>query len=102
MISASLAQGRRPAHERGALVCALRFALHRRRMPLSPPLLDAFHARTPIRAGSLIVTIFGDAVAPRGGELSLASLVEIMAAFRIGAGVVRTALSRLVAEGWFE
>jgi phenylacetic acid degradation operon negative regulatory protein len=71
-------------------------------MPLSPPLLDAFHARTPIRAGSLIVTIFGDAVAPRGGELSLASLVEIMAAFRIGPGVVRTALSRLVAEGWFE
>ena len=71
-------------------------------MSLSPPLLDAFHARTPIRAGSLIVTIFGDAVAPRGGELSLASLVEIMAAFHIGAGVVRTTLSRLVAEGWFE
>jgi phenylacetic acid degradation operon negative regulatory protein len=71
-------------------------------MSLSPPLLDAFHARTPIRAGSLVVTVFGDAVAPRGGELSLASLVEIMAAFRIGPGVVRTALSRLVAEGWFE
>jgi len=28
-------------------------------------LLDAFHGRTPIRAGSLIVTVFGDAVVPR-------------------------------------
>jgi phenylacetic acid degradation operon negative regulatory protein len=71
-------------------------------MSLTPPLLEAFHARTPIRAGSLIVTLFGDAVAPRGGELSLASLIEIMAAFRVAPGVVRTALSRLVGEGWFE
>lgn len=65
-------------------------------------LLDQFHARTPIRTGSLIVTLFGDAIVPRGGRLSLASLVEIMAAFRIGDGLVRTALSRLVAEGLFE
>ncbi|HKH34355.1 MAG TPA: hypothetical protein VKA80_09390, partial [Beijerinckiaceae bacterium] len=75
MISASFARGEMAGALGGwGLVCTLRFALHRRRMSLSPPLLDAFHARTPIRAGSLIVTIFGDAVAPRGGELSLASL----------------------------
>src|SRR3954451_16233303 len=71
-------------------------------MSLSAPLLEAFHARTPIRAGSLVVTVFGDAVAPRGGELSLSSLVAIMEAFGIAAGVVRTAMSRLVGEGWFE
>lgn len=65
-------------------------------------LLEAFHARTPIRAGSLIITIFGDAVQPRGGRLSLASLTEILQAFRIGDGLVRTALSRLVADGWLE
>ncbi|WP_262297488.1 PaaX family transcriptional regulator [Microvirga sesbaniae] len=65
-------------------------------------LLDRFHERTPIRAGSLIVTVFGDAVVPRGGVLSLASLHEIMRAFRISDTLVRTALSRLVAEGWFE
>ena len=46
-------------------------------------LLDAFHERTPIRAGSLIVTVFGDAVVPRGGVLSLSSLHDIMRAFRI-------------------
>lgn len=65
-------------------------------------LLDKFHQRTPIRAGSLIVTVFGDAVVPRGGVLSLSSLHEIMRAFRISDTLVRTALSRLVSDGWFE
>ncbi|MBB3017347.1 phenylacetic acid degradation operon negative regulatory protein [Microvirga lupini] len=65
-------------------------------------LLDRFHGRTPIRAGSLIVTVFGDAVVPRGGVLSMASLLEIMRAFRISDTLVRTALSRLVSDGWFE
>lgn len=65
-------------------------------------LLDRFHERTPIRAGSLIVTVFGDAVVPRGGVLSLTSLHEIMRAFRISDTLVRTALSRLVSENWFE
>jgi phenylacetic acid degradation operon negative regulatory protein len=65
-------------------------------------LLDRFHERTPIRAGSLIVTVFGDAVVPRGGVLSLTTLHEIMRAFRISDTLVRTAMSRLVSEGWFE
>ncbi|TNC08906.1 phenylacetic acid degradation operon negative regulatory protein PaaX [Methylobacterium terricola] len=69
---------------------------------LLAPLIAHFHARTPIRAGSLVVTVFGDAVVPRGGVLSLESLLAITRAFRIGDGVVRTALSRLVADGWFE
>jgi phenylacetic acid degradation operon negative regulatory protein len=65
-------------------------------------LLDGFHERTPIRAGSLIITVFGDAVVPRGGVLSVVTLVEIMRAFRINESLVRTALSRLVSDGWFE
>jgi phenylacetic acid degradation operon negative regulatory protein len=65
-------------------------------------LLDRFHARTPIRAGSLIVTLFGDAIVPRGGQLALASLLEIMRAFRVSETLVRTAMSRLVAEALFE
>jgi phenylacetic acid degradation operon negative regulatory protein len=65
-------------------------------------LLDRFHARIPIRAGSLIVTLFGDAIVPRGGQLALASLLEIMRAFRVSDTLVRTAMSRLVAEGLFE
>jgi phenylacetic acid degradation operon negative regulatory protein len=47
------------------------------------------------------VTLFGDAILPRGGALSLASLVAIMRSFRIGEGVVRTAMSRLVQDGLF-
>jgi phenylacetic acid degradation operon negative regulatory protein len=65
-------------------------------------LLDRFHARIPIRAGSLIITLFGDAIVPRGGHLALASLLEIMRAFRVSETLVRTAMSRLVAEGLFE
>jgi phenylacetic acid degradation operon negative regulatory protein len=54
----------------------------------------------PSHTGSLIVTIFGDAIMPRGGVVALASLLEICAAFGIGPGVVRTAISRLTADGW--
>ncbi len=64
--------------------------------------LGRFEQRRPLRAGSLIVTVFGDAIVPRGGTLWLGSLLEIMALFGIEAGLVRTALSRLVQEDWFE
>ncbi|MEZ5839405.1 MAG: PaaX family transcriptional regulator C-terminal domain-containing protein [Hyphomicrobiales bacterium] len=65
-------------------------------------MLEVYHGRTPIRAWSLIVTLYGDAIVPRGGSLWLGSLIEIMEAFRIDAGVVRTAMSRLAADGWLE
>jgi phenylacetic acid degradation operon negative regulatory protein len=56
----------------------------------------------PLRAWSLIVTIFGDVAQPRGGSLWLGTVNEIMGAFGIGEGVVRTAMSRLAADGWVE
>ncbi len=46
----------------------------------------------------MIVTIFGDAVIPRGGELWLGSLTEIASALEIDPGAVRTALTRLAAD----
>jgi len=64
--------------------------------------LGSFEKRRPLRAGSLIVTVFGDAIVPRGGSLWLGALLDIMALFGSEAGLVRTALSRLVQEGWFE
>src|SRR6187397_1039589 len=72
-------------------------------MPLSPPiasLLKQFHARKPARIWSLIVTLYGDAVVPRGGSLWIGSLIEIMDLFDIDAGHVRTAMSRLSSDGW--
>lgn len=56
----------------------------------------------PSRTGSVIITLYGDAIAPRGGELALASLLELMAALGTNGGVVRTAISRLARDGWLE
>lgn len=70
-------------------------------VPLFDPLLSRL-AAAPSRTGSLIVTIFGDAVVPRGGTVWLGTLVEILRAMRVGDGVVRTAVSRLAADGWLE
>lgn len=65
-------------------------------------ILPNFEKERPVRAGSLIVTVFGDAIVPRGGSLWLGSLLDIMALFGSEAGLVRTALSRLVQDGLFE
>lgn len=54
----------------------------------------------PSHTGSLIVTLFGDAIMPRGGLVALSTILEVCAALGIGAGVVRTAISRLSADGW--
>ncbi len=69
---------------------------------LVPP-LDALlaHLRAePSRTGSLIVTLFGDAVAPHGGEIGLAALLVVFRAMQVSDGVVRTAVSRLTRDGW--
>lgn len=65
-------------------------------------LVAAFNRRKPVRAGSLIVALYGDAIVPRGGSLSLGDISQIMALFRIDGGHVRTAISRLTSEKWLE
>jgi phenylacetic acid degradation operon negative regulatory protein len=75
-------------------------------MPIPNELTDRVAAlarrERPIRAWSWIVTVYGDVAAPRGGELALGSLLLICEALGIGGGVVRTALTRLVADGLIE
>lgn len=66
--------------------------------PLGPILR---HLRNePSRTWSIVVTVFGDAIVPRGGTLWLGSLLDLFAGMEIGGGVVRTAMSRLAADGW--
>ncbi|KZL26947.1 Transcriptional repressor PaaX [Pseudovibrio sp. Ad37] len=65
-------------------------------------LIDRFHAQKPIRSWSMIISIFGDCVAPRGGELWMGNITEIMQMVGINSGVVRTAMSRLATDGWLE
>lgn len=56
----------------------------------------------PSRTWSLIMTFYGDAVIPRGGSLWLGTLLNLFEEFGIGAGVVRTSMSRLASDGWLE
>lgn len=65
-------------------------------------LIDRFHAQKPIRSWSMIISIFGDCVAQRGGELWMGNITEIMQMIGINSGVVRTAMSRLASDGWLE
>jgi phenylacetic acid degradation operon negative regulatory protein len=56
--------------------------------------------REPSRTGSLIITVFGDAILPRGGSVWLGTLLRFLAMLEIDGGVVRTAMSRLASDGW--
>ncbi len=53
----------------------------------------------PLRAAGFIVTLYGDAVVPRGGEVWMGTIIEICAAVGISETLVRTAVSRLVTAG---
>ncbi len=68
--------------------------------PVVDDLVAAFQARTPIRAWSLIVTVYGDAIVPRGGVLWLGSLIDFLEVIGIAPGLVRTAVSRLATDDW--
>lgn len=57
--------------------------------------------REPSRTGSIIITMFGDAIVPRGGAVWLGTLLAFFEGLDIDGNVVRTAMSRLTAEGWF-
>ena len=65
-------------------------------------LVDEFRSRPTLRAGSLITTVFGDAVAPRGGTVWLGSLINAMADFGISERLVRTSVFRLAKDGWLQ
>lgn len=58
--------------------------------------------REPSRTGSIAITVFGDAIVPRGGSVWLGTLLEFFKTIDIDSSVVRTAMSRLTADGWFE
>jgi phenylacetic acid degradation operon negative regulatory protein len=59
-------------------------------------------AADPPRAKSLVVTVFGDAIAPHGGCVRLKGLIELLRPFAINERLVRTSVFRLVKEDWLE
>jgi len=69
-------------------------------MPLSRIIEDL--KREPSRTGSIVITVFGDAIVPRGGSVWLGTLLAFFQSLDIDSSVVRTAMSRLAADGWLE
>ena len=62
-------------------------------------LQDHLRAR-PLRVKSLVVTVFGDAIAPHGGTIWLGGLIRLLAPFGINERAVRTTVFRLTREHW--
>lgn len=63
-------------------------------------LVARFRRQRPLRGGSLLVTILGDAIAPRGGTIALASLIKLAMPFGLTERLVRTSIGRLANEEW--
>jgi phenylacetic acid degradation operon negative regulatory protein len=63
-------------------------------------LLARFRRQRPLRSGSLLVTILGDAIAPRGGAVTLGSLIKLAQPFGLPERLVRTSVGRLAKDGW--
>ena len=63
-------------------------------------LVARFRRQRPLRGGSLIITVFGDALAPRGGAVTLGSLIPLMRCFGLTERLVRTSAARLAADDW--
>jgi phenylacetic acid degradation operon negative regulatory protein len=62
--------------------------------------LDAFRRQTRVQATSLIMSVFGDIVAPHGARIWLGSLVRLLAPLAVSERLVRTSVFRLAKEGW--
>ena len=59
-----------------------------------------FLASEPPRSKSLVMTIYGDTVAPHGGTVWLGSLINLLEPFGVNDRLLRTSVFRLAQEGW--
>ena len=64
--------------------------------------LERFRQKSRIQAGSLITTMFGDAILPRGGRVSLGSMIQLLQPLGVNERLVRTAVYRLVKDEWLQ
>lgn len=73
-------------------------------VPRPDPAIGRWLARTlaadPPRAKSLLVTVWGDSLAPHGGAAWLGDLIRLLAPFGINERLVRTSVFRLARDGW--
>lgn len=68
--------------------------------PVADSLSRRFQQQRPLRAGSLLVTMYGDGIAPRGGAVTLGSLIRLAEPFGLTDRLVRTSVGRLATDDW--
>jgi phenylacetic acid degradation operon negative regulatory protein len=70
--------------------------------PTSPiqELLDIFRQTNRVKAGSLIISVFGDSILPRGGKIWLGSLIKLLAPLQLNERLIRTTVFRLAKDEW--
>lgn len=64
--------------------------------------LTSFLQQNKPRAGSFIITLFGDVISQHGNCVWLGSIIDRLAFFDLNARQIRTAVSRLVQENWLQ
>jgi phenylacetic acid degradation operon negative regulatory protein len=62
--------------------------------------LETFLGQHTVRANSLIITIYGDAIAPHGGTVWLGSFIKLVEPLGLNPRMVRTSVFRLSREKW--
>lgn len=62
--------------------------------------LETFLAEHTLRANSLIITIYGDSIAPHGGTVWLGSFIKLVESLGLNPRMVRTSVFRLSKEKW--
>ncbi|MFT5134048.1 MAG: phenylacetic acid degradation operon negative regulatory protein [Gammaproteobacteria bacterium] len=70
------------------------------KLKLIDQFLTEYSRSKPVRAGSLIISLFGDSISQHGNSVWLGSLIESLAPFGLNARQIRTAVFRLVQEDW--
>lgn len=75
------------------------------RLPAPPssrsPRLAQLLRDLKVRANSMLITVFGDAFAPRRQSVWLGSLIALLEQMGLSSRLVRTSAFRLTADGWF-
>lgn len=70
---------------------------------MSPPTrarIESFSSQKRVHAASLIISLFGDLILPRGGRVWLGSLIRLLQPLGISERLVRTSVFRLAKDEW--
>ncbi len=62
--------------------------------------VESFLAERPVRANSLIITVYGDSIAAHGGTVWLGSFIRLVEPLGLNDRMVRTSVFRLAKEKW--